>query len=194
MAEGRAGSSSTDTSWALPCSLGCRGHYRDGHSTVPPLPIPRQVGGALPWPCQPCPQPFAITPRVVGEAGHKQSLCLRPYYKTQVTPLLGSRNKANPPHPPAQLCGLEGSHEPCGSHLAPSLSRGSGGAGSPSCLRLSELEPSLPLQVTAAPPNLTITHCRSAGRTFLSPSPLLPQPAAAETFPVPFLQDSESHV
>lgn len=99
-AEGRAGSSSTDPSWALPCSLARWGHCRDGHSTVPPLPIPRQVGGALPWPCQCCPQPFAITPRVVGEAGHKQPLCLRPYYKTQVTPGISGIQKQSKPTPP----------------------------------------------------------------------------------------------
>ena len=159
-------------------------------------------GEGLPWPRHHCHQPaapraaLAITPRAAGEAGQKQPLRLRPY-KAQVTSLLGSRNKAKPPQPPARLSGLERSDEcsPAAGTLLPADSRGSGwGPGRRSCLQLLEPQPQLPsllLQVTTDPPNPTTIHCRSAGGTspVSRPLHLPPKRAAAETFPVLFLQD-----
>lgn len=84
-----------------------------------PCPPPGRSGEGLPSPLHRCNQPalpraaLAITPRAAGEAGQKEPLCLPPYYKAQVTSLLGSRNKAKPPQPPAWLSGLERSNE-CG--------------------------------------------------------------------------------
>lgn len=91
-------------------------------------------GEGLPSPHHCCHQPavpraaLAITPWAAGEAGQKQPLCLPPYYRAQVTSLLGSRNKAKPPQPLAWLSGLERSDErsPAAATLLPADSHGSG--------------------------------------------------------------------
>lgn len=183
----------------------------DGDSTASPLPAPKEGQGkdchrlatAVTSP-QRLGQPLPSHPRQRGRQGRNNPSAFDPTTKAQVTSLLGSRNKAKPPQPPARLSGPERSNErsPAAATLLPAGSRGSGwGPGRPSCLQLPEPQPqtpSLPLQVTTAPPNPTTIPCRSARGDIsrLSPSPLPPPlrgTAAAETFPVLFLQDRESH-
>lgn len=171
-------------------SLGCRGRSAAAEAAwLLHCPSLGRLGEGQPPPRHRCHQPaalraaLAVTPQAGGEAGQKQPRCLRPYYKARVTSLLGSRNKAKPPQPLAQLSGLErsGRMQSRSHHLAPSWLP---------WLRVGAGERSLPITAGAAAlttfpappghhwPSKPNQHALQISRwdvSHLPPSPLPPQ-------------------